>query len=86
MFIDDYTPMKRIGIEELEGCIRQLEGRIDEAVENGEDMLPVMWITEGAWLALHLMMTGRYKYGADFLAVFDEQVKRFTSPGQILER
>lgn len=85
MFVDDYTPMKRIGIEELEGCIKILESRIDDAVDNGEDMLPISWITEGAWLALHLMLTGRFKYGADFIAVFDEQVKRFTSPGFVVE-
>ena len=69
MFVEDYTPVKRIGVEELEGCVGILERRIDEAALGEPN--PQQWREEGAWLALHLMLTGRFRYPEDFVSVFD---------------
>lgn len=57
MFVDDYTPMKRIGIEELEGCVRLFGEMEDER-------------SQGAHMALHLILVGRFKYPADFVGVW----------------
>lgn len=65
MFIDDYTPMKRVGIEELEGACRVFQHRASEAEGRKKHML------EGAWLALHMMLVGRYRYPAEFADVFE---------------
>lgn len=73
MLVDDYTPMKRVGMEELEGLVRTLERRIDAATLG--EPTPASWMDEGAWLALHMVLTGRFRYANDFMAVFDEKKK-----------
>lgn len=70
MFIDDYTPTKRIGMEELEGCVRMFEYRIDDHADD-EIVSPTTWMDEGASLALRLILTGRFRYPTDFMDVFD---------------
>ena len=70
MLIDEYTPTKHVGMEELDGLVRTLERRIDAAAF--EEQSPSSWMDEGAWLALHMMLTGRYKCAEDFISVFDE--------------
>lgn len=74
MLVDDYTPMKRIGMEELDGLVRTMERRIDEAAF--DEPTPASWMDEGAWLALHMILTGRYKCAEDFMNVFDELKRR----------
>ena len=69
MLIDDYRPMKRVGMEELEGLVNMLEQRIDAAAF--DEPGPQQWRDEGAWLVLHLLLTGRFDTPDTFLAVFD---------------
>ena len=74
MLVGSYTPMKRIGMEELEGLVGIFERRNDAAAF--EDPTPSGWMDEGAWLALHLILVGEYRYPEDFLAVYDELKQR----------
>lgn len=70
MFVDDYRPTKRIGLEELDGCVRILERRIDEGMLE-RDPAPADWMDEGARLALALIRDGNFRYPQDFVDVFD---------------
>lgn len=70
-FVGDYRPTKRVGIEELDGAIKLLFDRINEAHENGE---ATVHHYEGAWLALDTIRNGRFEYPADFMAVFENQL------------
>jgi hypothetical protein len=67
MFVSDYRPTKRVGVEELDGAVR-LFGQAVERLR-AEGVAGVGWY-EGAWLALVLLRDGKYEYPADFLAVF----------------
>ena len=69
VFVDDYTPMKRIGIEELEGCVNILDRILDEVAE--DRTTPMAWMTSGARMALHLMLVGKFRYPQDFVDVFE---------------
>ena len=71
MLVDDYTPTKRLGVEEMEGLQAALERRIDAAALDGTDATPRAWREEGAWLAVHLLLTCRFRTQEDFLQVFD---------------
>lgn len=70
-FIGDYRPTKRIGIEELDGCINLFCQRLDEIAENGE-ATEQLYI--GALIALETIRTGRFEYPHEFLAVFNNRV------------
>ena len=71
-FIGDYRPTKRVGIEELDGCIKLLNDKLDETAENGE-MSTALYM--GALIALETMRNGRFEYPQDFMAVFDNRVR-----------
>jgi hypothetical protein len=71
-FIGDYRPTKRVGIEELDGCIKLLTDKLDETAENGE-MSTALYM--GALIALETMRNGRFEYPQDFMAVFDNRVR-----------
>ena len=49
MFVGDYRPTKRVGIEELDGALRILRDRIDQAYADANAR---QHFYEGAWLAL----------------------------------
>lgn len=70
-FIGDYRPTKRVGIEELDGCIKLLSDKLDDIAENGETSTGVYM---GALIALETMRNGRFEYPQDFMAVFDNRV------------
>ncbi len=74
MFIDDYRPTKRIGMEELHGAINAFVDKLDEMADNGEAHSD-MYV--GALITLELIEKGRYEYPRDFLAVFENQANEF---------
>ena len=75
MFVSDYRPTKRIGIEELDGAILMLRDAIDDKHANGEADAP--WY-EGAWLALRAVRFGNYEYPRDFMAVLVNDIAEFS--------
>ena len=44
---------------------------VDAAALDGTDATPREWREEGAWLAVHLLLTCRFRTQEDFLQVFD---------------
>ena len=70
-FIGDCRPTKRIGIEELDGCINLFTQKLDEIMENGgaTDELYM-----GALVALETVRNGRFEYPHEFMAVFDNRI------------
>lgn len=75
MFVSDYRPTKRIGLEELDGCLKLLRDEVDEKLANGEADAPYY---EGAWLAMQLLMTGKFDYPHDFMQVFANDLATYT--------
>ena len=75
MLIDDYTPTKRLGIEEAEGLMNALDNRISDMALDKQDETAAYHRYEGAWLTVHLLLTGRFRTQEDFLAVFDNKCK-----------
>ncbi|MBR4687072.1 MAG: hypothetical protein IKP01_02060 [Bacteroidales bacterium] len=69
-FVSDYRPTKRVGMEELDGCVRIFERRIDERMLEC-DPTPQDWMDEGARLVLALLRDGSYRYPQDLVSVFD---------------
>lgn len=73
MLIDDYTPTKRLGIEEAEGLMNALDNRLSDMALNHQERIAEYHRYEGAWLTVHLLLTGRFRTQEDFLAVFDNK-------------
>lgn len=71
-FITDYQPAKRVGIEELDGCIRMFADKIDEMDENGEADSDYY---VGAYLALQCVRYGKYEYPRELMWKFEEALK-----------
>lgn len=71
-FIGDYRPTKRVGIEELDGCIKLLSDKLDEVADNGEASTALYM---GALIAMETIRNGRFEYPRDFMAVFENRVK-----------
>lgn len=69
-FVSDYRPTKRIGMDELEGCVRIFERRIDEGMLE-RDPTPADWMDEGARLVLALVHDCNFKYPQDLVDVYD---------------
>ena len=78
MFVGDYRPTKRIGIEELDGALRMLRDRIVKSYEDCDGRLHYY---EGAWLALSAIRHGQYEYPRDFMAVFEKELDSNTEGG-----
>jgi len=76
MFVSDYRPTKRIGVEELDGCVSIFAQAVEDM--NAESV-PGIEFYEGAWLALSLIREGRYEYPGDFFAVFANKIEDMTS-------
>lgn len=74
MFVGDYRPTKRVGIEELDGALRILRDRIDEAYAEQDGRLHYY---EGAWLALRAIRFGQFEYPRDFMAVFENDIDSY---------
>ena len=75
MFVGDYRPTKRVGIEELDGALRILRDRIDQTYEDADAR---QHFYEGAWLALRAIRFGQFEYPRDFMAVFDNDLNAYT--------
>ena len=75
MFVGDYRPTKRVGIEELDGTLKLLVDRIDQAHADADGRLHYY---EGAWLALCAIRFGRFEYPRDFMAVFENDLDEYT--------
>lgn len=75
MFVSDYRPTKRIGVEELDGCISMFEQAVERLHDDG---VACEW-HEGAWLALSLLRSGKFEYPADFMAVFENKLDEILS-------
>lgn len=73
-FIGDYRPTKRVGVEELDGCIRMLTDKIDEMEEAGEAGSEYY---VGALLALECVRYGNYEYPRELVWVLEEKLKGF---------
>jgi hypothetical protein len=71
MFVNDYRPTKRVGIEELDGCIKLLSEAAEALREEG-----VMGYEqyEGAALALSLIRYGKFEYPHEFVGVFENKL------------
>jgi hypothetical protein len=72
VFIGDYRPTKRVGIEEMDGCIKLLSDKLDEVADSGEVSTALYM---GALIAMETIRHGRFEYPQDFMAVFDNRVK-----------
>lgn len=75
MFVGDYRPTKRVGIEELDGALRILRDRIDQTYEDADAR---QHFYEGAWLALRAIRFGQFEYPRDFMAVFENDMNAYT--------
>lgn len=71
-FITDYQPAKRVGIEELDGCIRMFADKIDEMDEAGEADSDYYM---GALLALDCIRHGKFEYPRELMWLFEEKLK-----------
>ena len=74
MFVGDYRPTKRVGIEELDGALNMLGDRIDRAYED-QDARQRFY--EGAFVALQTMRFGHFEYPRDFMAAFEANIDRY---------
>jgi hypothetical protein len=74
MFVGDYRPTKRVGIEELDGALRMLVDRIDTAYADADARLHFY---KGAWLALRAIRFGQFEYPRDFMAVFEKDIDSY---------
>ena len=74
MFIGDYRPTKRVGIEELDGCIKLLSDSYELADERRDKRASLYM---GALIALETMRHGRFEYPRDFMAVFENRVEEW---------
>ena len=74
MFVGDYRPTKRIGIEELDGALNMFEELIVEAYENADAR---QRFYEGAYIALQTMRFGHFEYPRDFMAAFEANIDRY---------
>ena len=72
MFIGDYRPTKRVGIEEMDGCIKLLSDKLDEATDNGEVDAQIYM---GALLTMEIIRNGRFEYPHEFVAVLENKVR-----------
>lgn len=72
MFVTDYEPAKKVGVEELDGALLILRDAIDEKLENGEADAAYY---EGAWAALFVLRYGRFNYPRDYFAVFERELE-----------
>lgn len=70
-FIGDYRPTKRVGVEELDGCINLLTNKLEEIADTGETGGALYM---GALLTMQLIRGGRFEYPQEFMAVFDNHV------------
>lgn len=67
MFVGDYRPTKRVGIEELDGALNMFEELIVEAYENADAR---QRFHEGAYVALQTMRFGHFEYPRDFVKAY----------------
>lgn len=71
MFIGDYRPTKRIGIEELDGCINLLVNKLDDMVDNGEADSQIYM---GALLTMEIIRNSKFEYPHEFVAVLENKI------------
>ena len=71
MFVNDYRPTKRVGIDELDGCIKLMGDAAKALKENGVAGFEKY---EGAALALSLIRFGKFEYPHEFVAVFENKL------------
>lgn len=71
MFVGDYRPTKRVGVEEMDGALRMLRDKVDDLHAAGDDRVRYY---EGAWVALSAMRYGTFEYPRDFMAVFERDL------------
>ena len=76
MFVSDYRPTKRIGIEEMDGALLMLRDLIDDKRADGEADAP--WY-EGAWAAVHTMRFGKFEYPRDFMRVLENEIRMLSA-------
>lgn len=70
-FIGDYRPTKRVGIEELDGCINLLTNKLEEIADTGETGGALYM---GTLLTMQLIRGGRFEYPQEFMAAFENHV------------
>ena len=71
-FVSDYRPTKRIGIEELEGCLNLLVHRLEEVADNGEAGGALYM---GALVALETIRNCNFEYPHEFMAVLENRFR-----------
>lgn len=71
-FVTDYQPAKRVGLEELEGCMRMFADKIDDMDENGEADVDYY---KGALLALECIRNNKFEYPRELVWLFEEKLK-----------
>lgn len=75
MFVGDYRPTKRVGIEELDGCINLVCQKLDELDQAGNEKADFY---AGCLLTLECIRFGNFEYPHELLAVFDNKVQAYT--------
>jgi len=71
-FVSDYRPTKRIGIDELDGCLNLLVHRLEEVADNGETGGALYM---GALIALETIRYGNFEYPHEFMEVYENRVR-----------
>lgn len=72
-FITEYPAVKRIGVEELDGCIRMFAEKIDQMDEDGEADSDYY---VGAYLALECIRNSKkFEYPRELMWLFEEKLK-----------
>lgn len=72
-FITEYPAVKRIGVEELDGCIRLFDDKVCEMEENGEAGSEYY---TGAYLALECIRNSKkFEYPRELMWLFEEKLK-----------
>ena len=75
MFVGDYRPTKRLGVEELDGAVNLVSEAVSRMRDDGVAHVEMY---EGMLLALQMIRNGHFEYPADFLAAFEAKVQDLT--------
>lgn len=68
MLVDDYTPTKRLGIEEMEGASDVFWERVEWSYSEA-DSRHLAYL--GAWIVIHLLLVSKVRYPGDLLKMFE---------------
>ena len=79
MLVDDYTPTKRLGVEEMEGAASVFWERVEWARAEADARHKAYL---GAWIILHLLLVSKIKYPNDLLEMFENILDSMIGGGE----